>query len=598
MRRYILHTAVIAVYSCGLQAQGLVPDVKAQSVQPAVQTPDTTSNEADCLSLLDAARSHQTIGSNAGTDKRWATSLDAYAKADQEARQALAICVGENQAKAQAFIQRLSEQVAQATGNRQRAEVCRPSFDKAYALDLQAATAKNNKVAINDVERLYARAESTWREAVANCQGKDQARAIKGLADTAQAHASISEISSSGKECDEAWRSAEAMVELAKVAWKEMRWTDSALLYRKATMGWDVAEEKCETGDRHVQAAKKLESAEIDAHNAVNCAPRWGEAKELQQRFKVEGQVLNAQDRSELSMRAEAVWREEAENCKGDPKNQAKSNADAIAKERGTPLTIAVTRKIGTTAKPKAAVQSETLGTASSEVKPLPAMTSASAQDPLLVNAKAAVPIVAPIAGTSAGFIESPTESAKEEAKRIIPEGMAQLVAVAPNVFKLGGMTYEGAFQVDQETRSMSGSGTIKWENGDVFIGTVVKGEKQGKGKFVWHDGQTYDGEWVNNRMDGMADVKYANGDRYTGMVKDGAPEGRGKFVFASGDIFDGEFRQGHFNGFGRYTMKNNDYYEGAWRDDKKNGRGEYVWASGSRSAGIYKDGVLESEVR
>jgi hypothetical protein len=87
-----------------LYAQALASAEKGGSSQSALSIAENNAIEAECLALLDAARSHQSIGSSAAAGKRWATSLDAYSKAGQESTQALSACSGDNQTKAQALI--------------------------------------------------------------------------------------------------------------------------------------------------------------------------------------------------------------------------------------------------------------------------------------------------------------------------------------------------------------------------------------------------------------------------------------------------------------------------------------------------------------
>ena len=193
--------AFVILALVGSASAGDVPATSGgtgDALPQATATIEATDKGPDCAAMLDAARVTQAGASKAAAEKRWAESIAAYSSAQQSAKQALAGCSGEAQAKAQALLRQLIEETTKTNESRIRAEVCRPAIDKALALDLQAAAAKNNKLEIDAVEKLYAMAESTWREAAASCQGKDRNRAMTGLADTEQAHAAIRELSAAG----------------------------------------------------------------------------------------------------------------------------------------------------------------------------------------------------------------------------------------------------------------------------------------------------------------------------------------------------------------------------------------------------------------
>lgn len=66
-------------------------------------------------------------------------------------------------------------------------------------------------------------------------------------------------------------------------------------------------------------------------------------------------------------------------------------------------------------------------------------------------------------------------------------------------------------------------------------------------GSGVYSDGvESYDGEWVKDRM-----------------------EGNGKFTFATGATYEGGFVDNKFDGEGVYRWKDGAVYEGSWRQSK-----------------------------
>lgn len=41
------------------------------------------------------------------------------------------------------------------------------------------------------------------------------------------------------------------------------------------------------------------------------------------------------------------------------------------------------------------------------------------------------------------------------------------------------------------------------WQDGAIYEGDYVQGQKSGKGKFKWADGSYYEGEFANNNIEG-----------------------------------------------------------------------------------------------
>lgn len=51
-------------------------------------------------------------------------------------------------------------------------------------------------------------------------------------------------------------------------------------------------------------------------------------------------------------------------------------------------------------------------------------------------------------------------------------------------------------------------------------IGLIIN--KEGKGKFVWADGKTYDGEWKDGKQHGIGNYYGGSGDTKKGEWKNG----------------------------------------------------------------------------
>ena len=136
---------------------------------------------------------------------------------------------------------------------------------------------------------------------------------------------------------------------------------------------------------------------------------------------------------------------------------------------------------------------------------------------------------------------------------------------------------------------------TIKYPNGDVYIGEVNNGNKRhGKGKMTYkRAGMVYEGEWKNGLYYGKGKKTYGNGDWYKGGWKDGYQHGQGKYTYAHGSVYEGEFKNRARHGQGKMIYKNGDVYKGNWNCNKEHGQGTLHKKNGFIFTGITRDKKL-----
>lgn len=60
----------------------------------------------------------------------------------------------------------------------------------------------------------------------------------------------------------------------------------------------------------------------------------------------------------------------------------------------------------------------------------------------------------------------------------------------------------------------------------------------------------------------------------YKGTMHAGKPSGWGRYVFADGDIYEGDWKDGLRHGYGKQWYKDGRIYEGQWSTDKKDESG------------------------
>ena len=460
---------------------------------------------------------------------------------------------------------------------------CRPLSDRALAVDLNAVTAQSQKRPLAEQIALYSEAVSLWTQAIAQCEGRPKERAQRNLADNLRVKEQLSEQLGSGPKCESAQRDAGALQDLARQALSERRFAESAVLFRKAEDAWDNASELC-TGSQQEVADKRREQSAIDGHNAEFCAPVFERARDQTQKLRGLPPSVTREEKQEQSLVAETLWREATSQCKGAGIDIARTNAQALARERGTPWVarslpaatpaLSARRNPAASASPGTALASPVQATAApaTGTSPLTSITSGISA----LGAKVASLSAAPAKPVS----ETPAAA---------PPGQPE---AQPPEFAAGSTRFNGTFVRDANSNTFTGSGKITWANGDVYDGTLVKGLRQGKGLFIWAHGQRFEGDWVQDTPSGKGKMYFANGNRYEGDVVAGIPQGMGRMQYASGDDYSGRFNAGVPDGRGLYTWKNGQTFDGEWKAERPNGQGVLKFANGNVFEGSVVNGV------
>ena len=84
----------------------------------------------------------------------------------------------------------------------------------------------------------------------------------------------------------------------------------------------------------------------------------------------------------------------------------------------------------------------------------------------------------------------------------------------------------------------------------------------------------------------------YANGDTYVGEYKNDKKHGWGTYIYPDGEKYVGEYKDGKRHGQGTYTFANGSKWVGEIRENKREGYGITYHADGSiKQEGIFKDG-------
>ncbi|MCV2370303.1 MORN repeat-containing protein [Roseateles oligotrophus] len=457
---------------------------------------------------------------------------------------------------------------------------CSVLTQRAMSADLRAATALSQNKGVDEAAKLFDRAIAQWTLALDGCEGRARERAQKNLSDNERQRGLLAERQAAGSQCELSHRDAASLQELAARAFGERRWVDAASLYSKAETMWDLAAEHC-TGAQQQIANKRREQAEIDAHNSEHCAPLFERAREYTQKFRGAAAGLNPTDRQQQSQTSETLWRKAAGACKGAALELAGNNAQAVARERGTPWVA--THPVEMAPSPAIAA-APTVNKANAK----PAAVAPSAAPTPALGAAAAVGAAG--TGAAAGVAASPAPAPAK------PAGPAPSPANPQELdVRTGDTRYKGLFTRD-EGQTLSGTGRVEWGNGDIYIGTLLRSVRQGKGEFIWANGQRYSGDWLNDKASGSGKLLFTNGNQFEGTVIDGTPEGEGQLLYASGDAYKGQISQGIPHGRGSYRWLNGQQFDGDWVRAVPQGKGVLRFANGNRYEGAVVAGQPQGQ--
>lgn len=94
-----------------------------------------------------------------------------------------------------------------------------------------------------------------------------------------------------------------------------------------------------------------------------------------------------------------------------------------------------------------------------------------------------------------------------------------------------------------------SGHGTLRIDDGGIYIGEWKEGRRNGHGVYTSVDGAIYSGPWLNDKF-----------------------QGRGVFVSDANQVYTGDWENGLRHGYGIETWANGARYTGCYHSGKRNG--------------------------
>lgn len=149
--------------------------------------------------------------------------------------------------------------------------------------------------------------------------------------------------------------------------------------------------------------------------------------------------------------------------------------------------------------------------------------------------------------------------------------------------------TYQGRYEGNFEDGKRNGKGKFVYANGDVYDGNWVDGKPKGYGSRIYKNGKIKSGEWNAGRLV-KEDTPQTTRDCLVGNCKDG----HGKSVDGNNNKYEGNFKNGLYDGYGEMKYASGDRYVGYFGNGVPNGKGSFYRKTGHVDTGEFFNGKLK----
>lgn len=126
----------------------------------------------------------------------------------------------------------------------------------------------------------------------------------------------------------------------------------------------------------------------------------------------------------------------------------------------------------------------------------------------------------------------------------------------------------------------------------------MIKGEMQGYGLCIMHDGTEQLGFWKSGVLNGYGSARLTDGSKYIGEFKNDDMQGHGLFVNSTNEKYFGEFKNGSMQGHGLFINSIGEQSFGKFRKNKfieqtannKNNykKREYIKSKSKKLSGLF----------
>eukprot|EP00622_Pseudochattonella_farcimen_P002660 FR737637.1.p1 GENE.FR737637.1~~FR737637.1.p1 ORF type:complete len:226 (+),score=34.92 FR737637.1:1-678(+) len=185
-------------------------------------------------------------------------------------------------------------------------------------------------------------------------------------------------------------------------------------------------------------------------------------------------------------------------------------------------------------------------------------------------------------------YYDAETKELAEPVVWVEKEGKAKVEYIS-------GDTYDGDFN---QEKMEHGQGTYVWtkKNEDdeivlkaTYTGSYVDGKRCGVGTMTFPNGDVYQGEWKDNKMNGQGLYRFKRtGDVFDGIFVDGLKEGKGTYEYGEDrSKLSGNWSKGTIVD-GDWILEGSGVYSGSFGNGKPSGEGKYDFKSGIKQTGAY----------
>ena len=134
--------------------------------------------------------------------------------------------------------------------------------------------------------------------------------------------------------------------------------------------------------------------------------------------------------------------------------------------------------------------------------------------------------------------------------------------------------------------------------DGTTFIGEVMNGVRNGKGRIISSSGSVFKGEFKDGKATGHGTMVQRDGVVYEGEWLDNKKHGIGQLSLPTGEVYEGGFFDDLKEGYGIQQNKDGSVYKGDWLRGEMHGRGELITKLGEVKEGVWESGILEMKDR
>ncbi len=147
-----------------------------------------------------------------------------------------------------------------------------------------------------------------------------------------------------------------------------------------------------------------------------------------------------------------------------------------------------------------------------------------------------------------------------------------------------------------------NGKGRYVYADGREYLGRFERGKPHGRGSMTLADGRVDSGTWESGKRVGrrvIADLgavaTWKKKNARSGCRSGSCQNGTGSYLWRDGSTYTGEFVDSRPHGRGTWTHPNGERYTGGWLRGNRHGQGIATSASGLARAGNWVEGRLQA---